>query len=236
MLAYAILVGIVTSICVAYFLQWQALKLNGESHVKPENKVITSTISYADSDGWKLRREVAQYPIGSHCDLLRVDISKINSHLLGDLFRSNVPFIIENAMGDWPAMKTWSREYFLDKFGDRTVTADSEATIVEGGGVASPALKLHQVMEHVRNCSLSMTRECRDSFVFDASILRAIPELDRDIRVLPAFEAWDNKNTREAQTSWHILSLGPIETGMGFSLLMAMDQSSIVPGTDQLSM
>lgn len=177
-----------------------------------ESKVDQKNITLVEVAGWKIKESVEKSS-ESTCDLLRIDINNINSHLLDDLFRSNVPFVIVNSMADWPATKEWTRFNFISKFGKRTVKTDSESTIVQGGGLASPSASFESLLAQVRNCSLRNSVECSDDFVFDTAIVRSIPELDQDIKVLPAFQNWDNPQQRRSQFSWHMLSLGPIQTG-----------------------
>lgn len=202
----------VTGIVLALLLgtYYQFIKKAGN-----ESKVDQKNITLVEVAGWKIKESVEKSS-ESTCDLLRIDTNNINSHLLDDLFRSNVPFVIVNSMADWPATKEWTRFNFISKFGKRTVKTDSESTIVQGGGLASPSASFESLLAQVRNCSLRNSVECSDDFVFDTAIVRSIPELDQDIKVLPVFQNWDNPQQRRSQSSWHMLSLGPIQTGLPF--------------------
>lgn len=114
------------------------------------------------------------------------------------------PFIIRGMMTHWPANERWSKANFTRLFGDNKVKLGSESSIVYGGGSAALHSELRNVLQDMYQCressfntindsvksTLSTTEKSAtpgskvcDSFIFDVSILRSIPELGRDFRV-----------------------------------------------------
>ena len=55
-----------------------------------------------------------------------------------------------------------------------------------------------------------------DSFVFDVSILNSKHTLKNDFRIPRYFLPWDNPETYQNGTAYHMLSLGSSRTGLPF--------------------
>ena len=71
-----------------------------------------------------------------------------------------------------------------------------------------------------RDSKEARTTRYGDAFVFDTTILQAVPELLEDISVPAIFHDWDNKSEEEAGQMWHMLSLGPSKSGILFYILV----------------
>lgn len=52
-----------------------------------------------------------------------------------------------------------------------------------------------------------------DSFTFDVSVLKSIPELAADFKVPGIFNSWDTRDMVQQGITWHMLSLGASRTG-----------------------
>ena len=115
------------------------------------------------------------------------------------------PFIIRGMMTHWPANERWSKANFTKLYGHKTIKLGSESSIVYGGGSAGLQSELRNVLCDLKSCgrreittstvtNTEITSEeesvrnksasgfC-DSFTFDVSVLKSIPELGRDFRV-----------------------------------------------------
>ena len=57
-----------------------------------------------------------------------------------------------------------------------------------------------------------------DSFTFDVSVLKSIPELAADFKIPGIFSSWDSKETVQQGITWHMLSLGATRTGLPFHI------------------
>jgi hypothetical protein len=109
------------------------------------------------------------------------------------------PFIIRGMMTNWAANENWSKSNFTTLYGNKTIKLGSESSIVYGGGAAGLQSRLADVIEDMDRVQSSRTSvessatadskhetevsASDDSFIFDVSILRSIPELGRDFRV-----------------------------------------------------
>lgn len=106
------------------------------------------------------------------------------------------PFIIRGLMSEWPANERWSKSNFSLEYGERVVKVGSESSIVYAGGTAASKSTLNAILEvmstHSSKClgdncfNGNMSDSAYgsdDSFTFDVSILRSIPEMGRDFRV-----------------------------------------------------
>ena len=125
------------------------------------------------------------------------------------------PYIARNMDLDWPAFRKWEKEAFVAHYGSNFVRSGSEASIVHSGGVAENETTLSAM---INSMSQSKKQVFGDSFLFDTTILKAIPELTRDFDVPTIFQDWDTPENESSGALWHMLSLGPSRSG-GFCAL-----------------
>jgi hypothetical protein len=106
------------------------------------------------------------------------------------------PFIIRGLMTEWPAQYRWSKSNFSLEYGERVVKVGSESSIVYAGGTAASKSTLNAILEEMNNHGSKISVDnfvdgngtesmygSDDSFTFDVSVLRSIPEMGRDFRV-----------------------------------------------------
>lgn len=87
----------------------------------------------------------------------------------------------------------------------------SESSIVFSGGSAGiPTTLLNMIANMNKPHQISSKS---DSFVFDTSIFKTIPQLYSDFKVPYLFTDWDNDQKKKRGLSWNVLSLGPSRTG-----------------------
>ena len=131
------------------------------------------------------------------CDfpiILAKTFKKKNQKNMENLLDS--PFIIRGLMTEWPANERWSKSNFSLEYGARVVKVGSESSIVYAGGTAASKSTLNAILEEMNdhgsacsgdNCVNGNVTDkiygSDDSFTFDVSILRSIPEMGRDFRV-----------------------------------------------------
>jgi hypothetical protein len=140
------------------------------------------------------------------------DFPKFDAHSAeaGLALLLNVPFIVGNATTEWPASVNWQKDNLLKKYGDRVVRSGSESSIVHSGGVAEHESTLADMVNSMR----IIEDDPQDtSFIFDTTILRVIPELNKDFKVPPFFRSWDNTKNESSHSMWHMMSLGPSKSG-----------------------
>lgn len=133
-------------------------------------------------------------------------------------FSLRFPFIARNLDLNWPAFQKWEKENFLSNYGANFVRSGSESSIVHSGGVAENETTLFDM---VNSMSQAKDQVYGDSFIFDTTILRAIPELKDDFQVPSIFEAWDKPEKESTGALWHMMSLGPSRSG-GYFLTTAI--------------
>ena len=114
--------------------------------------------------------------------------------------------MIRNFTSGWPAMKRWEKDAFVEHYGSRVIRTGSESSIVHSGGVAEYDITLSDIVE-------SMKPGASNSFVFDTTILSVIPELTADFFIPSIFQDWDNEENETKRLLWHMLSLGPTNSG-----------------------
>jgi hypothetical protein len=147
------------------------------------------------------------------CDFPKLDAHTAEAETALQL---KVPFIIRNAIAGWPAFVNWEKNNLLSSYGNRVVRSGSESSIVHSGGVAEHESTLADMVESMRR----IDHDPQDtSFIFDTTILRVIPELNKDFKVPPFFRSWDNTKNESTNSMWHMLSLGPSKCGRFFCLL-----------------
>ena len=106
------------------------------------------------------------------------------------------PFVVRGMTTTWPAHERWTKGNFTKFYGHRTIKLGSESSIVYGGGSAVLTATLNDVVGRMQPFSASSTgakdesdtqghgpSAARDSFTFDVSVLKSIPELARDFKV-----------------------------------------------------
>jgi hypothetical protein len=131
------------------------------------------------------------------CDfpvILAKNFKKKNQKNMENLLDS--PFIIRGLMTEWPAQYRWSKSNFSLEYGERVVKVGSESSIVYAGGTAASKSTLNAILEEMNNHGSKCSGDncvdgngtesiygSDDSFTFDVSVLRSIPEMGRDFRV-----------------------------------------------------
>ena len=104
------------------------------------------------------------------------------------------PFVVRGMTTTWAAHERWSKGNFTKFYGHRTIKLGSESSIVYGGGSAVLTATLKDVVSRMQPFSAAGTASsgtkdehdepaARDSFTFDVSVLKSIPELARDFKV-----------------------------------------------------
>jgi hypothetical protein len=157
-----------------------------------------------DEAYWSLSQDVGcDFPVVSVKDLSPKRLKEFSG-----MFEQ--PFVIRGGMKSWPANERWAKNNFTKYYGDRVVKLGSESSIVYGGGTAGLQSTLKDI---VKNLGANDSENVVDSFTFDVSILRSIPEMGRDFRVPPVFQDWDNNENNKEGITWHMLSLGAARTG-----------------------
>lgn len=200
----------------------------------PTNKV---------TGGWKVDRNREKYEDIHECELLRLDAAS-DLAIARRLIATHTPFILVNLTNNWPAYNKWTKEHLLKAYGNRMVRLESESSIVMGGGSvsSSTAIPFSKILalfdqcmrktegpsdpDTTNNSSASDTDRdtddsisslyCSDNFVFDTGILKSIPELSKDIHVPSLFSNWDNPRNEQSGVIWHMMSIGPSNTGLPF--------------------
>ena len=95
------------------------------------------------------------------------------------------PFVVRGMTTTWPAHERWTKGNFTKFYGHRTIKLGSESSIVYGGGSAVLTATLNDVVGRMQPFSAAKDESAaRDSFTFDVSVLKSIPELARDFKVL----------------------------------------------------
>jgi hypothetical protein len=118
-----------------------------------------------------------------------------------------VPTVIKGLANDWKSATRWQKQNLLNLYGNRTIQAGSESSIVYSGGAAGTPILLKDIIAHMNN-------NATDDFVFDASILQSVPELLKDVQVPNVVREWDTPQNERDGMMWHMLSLGPSRTGL----------------------
>jgi hypothetical protein len=163
------------------------------------SRISTPDAALPASQNWKEDYEFYKSSGSDNigCDfpvILAKTFKKKNQKNIDNLLDS--PFIIRGLMTEWPAEYRWSKSNFSLEYGERIVKVGSESSIVYAGGTAASKSTLNAILEEMNNhgseCSgdncvhSNMTERIYgsdDSFTFDVSVLRSIPEMGRDFRV-----------------------------------------------------
>ena len=112
------------------------------------------------------------------------------------------PFVVRGMTNTWSAHERWTKGNFTKFYGHRTIKLGSESSIVYGGGSAVLTATLNDVVSRMQPFSasaagavpsgtedspdahgLGLGPAAKDSFTFDVSVLKSIPELARDFKV-----------------------------------------------------
>lgn len=163
------------------------------------SKISTVSVALPVSRNW---REDDEFYRSSGSDIIKCDFPIILAKTFKKKKLKNMdnlldsPFIIRGVMTGWPANERWTRSNFSSIYGDREIKVGSESSIVYAGGTAASKSKLNAVLEEMSvhgnkcvgiTCVKTNAAEriygSNDSFAFDVSILRSIPEMGRDFRV-----------------------------------------------------
>jgi hypothetical protein len=149
-----------------------------------------------------------QFANATHCDFHVYDAAEGFTIPTTSLER---PFVVRNLANSWPAINKWNKDVFLATYGHKTVRSGSESSIVHSGGVAEVKTTLNELIAQMNDRMSNLT--LGGSFVFDTTILSAIPELIDDVIIPDIFQSWDNKDAESRSVLWHMLSLGPSRSG-----------------------
>jgi hypothetical protein len=122
-------------------------------------------------EGWKTDFELSKSFSHVHCDFPIINGKHFKS--MKDIPYKYIPFIVTNLTDDWLAKSHWTKDYLLSLYGDRAIRSGSESSIVYSGGNAEFSSSLRSFIE-------SFNKEGTDSFLFDTTVLNAIPELKND--------------------------------------------------------
>lgn len=166
---------------------------------------------------WSLDIPFRQSSGSPQCDFTVVDsIYAINNVEFSD---TGVPTVIRGLASQWNATSKWQKQSLLHLYGNRSVQMGSESSIVYSGGTAGTPVLLKDIIQAMQcsgdnACDRNNNSSGTDDFVFDASIIRSIPELLRDIQVPSVFKGWDTPASEKSGQMWHMLSLGPSQSGI----------------------
>ena len=170
-------------------------------------KVAPLSSDSKQSDEWSLDNDFYK---SSKSDNVKCDFPIIQAKSFDKKRQKNIddlldhPFIIRGMMSNWPANERWSKGNFTRLFGNKKVKLGSESSIVYSGGSTTLHSNLYNVLQDMHQCTETIVNTTNgghshsesthvkivhqgrivcDSFLFDVSILRSIPELGRDFRV-----------------------------------------------------
>jgi hypothetical protein len=180
-------------------------------HTKVINANLEEPEEITEHFGWAVDEEYELLADNIRCDFPIIDLTK--SPMKTETIKKmlNQPFVIRGLMRNWPAVDRWKKTNLTRIYGDRVLRMGSESSIVYAGGAAGQQSKLGDIIANLGKSSNDS--DIVDSFTFDVSVLRSIPEMGRDFKIPPIFSDWDNGNTIKSGTTWHILSLGASRTG-----------------------
>ena len=166
-----------------------------------------SSADFKQSEEWSLDND---FYISSKSDNVNCDFPIIQARSFDKKRQKNLddlldhPFIIRGMMTHWSANERWSKANFTRLFGNKKVKLGSESSIVYSGGSTTLHSELYNVLQDMHQCTevivnttssghnysestdvkvVDQSSRVCDSFLFDVSILRSIPELGRDFRV-----------------------------------------------------
>lgn len=166
---------------------------------------LAGVVAVASSLDWKLDPEFESITDGT-CDFQVFDAADIQSLSL-DI---DQPYIVRGLVTNWPAIKNWKKDRFLQLYGQNVIRSGSESSIVHSGGVAENETSLTDMIDAM---GIKGDQVYGDSFLFDTTVLKAIPSLKDDFNVPDIFQEWDNEATEGRTELWHMLSLGPTQSG-----------------------
>lgn len=168
---------------------------------------------------WKEDPELSRLSGNIHCDFPILNGN--DYHTFDDIPFMDIPFIVQNLTDQWLAHENWQKENLLKKYGHRYVRSGSEVSIVYSAGNSEFSSTLEDFVKifdkYTDNQSLHYHEsEMGDQFLFDTTILHAIPELRNDFLVPNIFQDWDHPEREQNYRIWHMLSLGPSRSGLYF--------------------
>jgi Cupin-like domain len=199
---------------------------------KPQPTKITPKHTLLDD--WSRDIEFETESAGVSCDFPVVSAKDADLRRVASFAEyTEYPLVLRGVVSRWPATEKWKRATFVENFGERMVQTGTESSIVYGGGAAGVSMTLEQyVTQTMRGASPVSTSapsasndssdshpvSSQESFIFDVSILKSMPELTADFKVPKIFQAWDTTDNEQKGLSWHMLSLGPSRAGLPFHL------------------
>lgn len=137
---------------------------------KPTNTKPLLTAVLDKDSSWQQDQEFqtqsnAEVPT---CGFIQLDASDLRPEMFqeGGEFES-APLLIRGLTAKWPAHAKWARTNLIELYGNKSILAGSESSIVYGGGTATLPMRLNTFLASMRHANPSMS----DGFAFDVSIL-----------------------------------------------------------------
>lgn len=159
----------------------------------------------AQGEKWVMDEDLVQKSRDLSCSFRVINASSAKFYKFG-----KDPVLIKGLALDWPARSEWEKDKLVRRYGDRKIYSGSEASIVYSGGLAGTPLDLSTIIS-----SLSKKNKTGARFSFDVGVLKSIPELANDV-IIPSVFPWDNPSNEQSNVMWHMLSLGPGNSGLPF--------------------
>ena len=148
--------------------------------------------------------DIAQHPEGTLTEVLRVDTLSHEEFLNNHLRRSQ-PVVITNGARDWPAMKTWSFDYFRSLESDFTITIEEGNVMQEATSFRKLSFK--EYLDEIENPSSTNGRVAYLS-VFE--LFKHFPKLLTDVD----FSIMAKHKLRNHTAGW----IGPGGTVTGYHI------------------
>jgi hypothetical protein len=142
----------------------------------------------------------------SQCDL---PIIQFSDSIDFSSLNQNGPILLRNFTKSWNARIKWRKDSFSKEYGHHHVKVGSQSSIVNSGGASENPMQLKEFVNNLSNSNL-------DIFLFDATIAKSIPEIQKDYEVPILFQSWHNQESEIEGTAWTMLSLGSSKHGKCF--------------------
>jgi hypothetical protein len=94
---------------------------------------------------------------------------------VANFVKPQVPVVIENLVGDWPAFEKWNFDYMREKVGDRVVPLYDDRPVDHKDGFNEPHAKM-KMAEYID----LLEREPTRYRIFLYNVLKEVPELQKD--------------------------------------------------------
>jgi hypothetical protein len=115
----------------------------------------------------------------SVCDLNLKEVERVDSiskrEFLERFVRPQVPVVIENLVGSWPAFEKWNFNYMRDKVGEKVVPLYDDRPVDYKDGFNEPHAKM-KMSEYID----LLEREPTRYRIFLYNVLKEVPELQKD--------------------------------------------------------